>query len=220
MLRRVLATGADVTGRSVLLGGAAAPPSLLTEAHDLGVRVVASYGMTETCGGCVYDGRPVDGVDVDVASGLVRVRGAVVADGVLTAPGRVSPLVDDDGWLTTSDHGHRDDDGRLVVTGRADDVVVTGGVNVPTGRVAAAMVAAGATEAVVVGVPDDDWGHRLEAFAVGPEHDVAAWCDHVRTTMGPAAVPKHVHVVASLPRTGLGKPDLQALRARAASDRR
>ncbi|MFT4263624.1 MAG: AMP-binding protein [Nocardioides sp.] len=167
-LARLLGSAADAaalaTLHTVLLGGGPIDQRLRRRAAEAGVRVVATYGSAETCGGCVYDGVPLDGVGLALGErGRVRIAGPTLADGygdpLLTAESFV------DGWFLTSDAGRIDEDGRLQLLGRLDDVVVTGGVNVPAPAVAARLrehPSVGAAE--VLGVPDEEWGNRLVAF--------------------------------------------------------
>lgn len=217
MLHRLLDHGANV-GRfdRILLGGAAATPGLLERAVAAGARVTTSYGMTETAGGCVYDGRPLDGVAVAVdPAGCILVRGATLADGYWV-DGTVEPLGDSDGWFRTSDLGRFDGD-RLVVTGRADDVVISGGVNVPTAAVAQVLERHPAVaEAAAIGIDDAEWGQRIIAFVVATDGSSpptpAALRAHVGASAAPAWVPRQVRVVPSIPRTALGKVDRAALR--------
>ncbi|MDQ6934673.1 MAG: AMP-binding protein [Actinomycetota bacterium] len=152
---------------TVLLGGAATDPRLRTRAEALGVRVVATYGMSETCGGCVYDGRPLDGVVLEIGpSGRVRVRGEVLFDGYEGDPGLTAAVMDGD-WFVTSDLGQLDN-GQLSVQGRADDVVISGGVNVPAPLVAHRLRQHPVVVAAeIVGVTDAEWGERVVAFVVG-----------------------------------------------------
>src|ERR1700689_3277877 len=119
--------------RSVLLGGAAAPAGLLAAARAAEVPVVTTYGMTETCGGCVYDGVPLDGVQVRIGDDeSIWIGGPVLFSGYVGGP-----RAPGDGWLRTGDLGRLDSAGRLVVRGRADDVVNTGGhKGVPRGGAA------------------------------------------------------------------------------------
>ena len=134
------ATDALTTFSTVLVGGAAVPSSLRRRAAQAGVRVVATYGMSETCGGCVYDGVPLDGVGVVVGrDGRIRIGGPVLFDGYDGEP-ELTEAVMDDGWFVTQDLGRLDDDGRLQVLGRLDEVVLSGGVNVPGPAVAATPV--------------------------------------------------------------------------------
>ena len=217
MLHRLLDAGADV-GRfeRILLGGAAPPPDLLARAAGAGARVTVSYGMTETCGGCVYDGVPLDGVAVAVdPDQRVLLRGSVLADGYRVGR-RLVPLHDDDGWFRSNDVG-RFDDGRLVVTARSDDVVVSGGVNVATNEVAAALrTHPDVADAAVIGIGDAEWGQRVVAYVVPLDATAPPAAEdlraHVRARGSPAMVPRRVEVVTALPRTALGKVDRGALR--------
>jgi O-succinylbenzoic acid--CoA ligase len=217
MLHRLLDDGADV-GRfeRILLGGAAPPPDMLARAAAVDARVTVSYGMTETCGGCVYDGVPLDGVAVAVdPDRRVLLRGSVLADGYRVGR-QLVPLRDDDGWFRSNDVG-RFDEGRLVVTGRSDDVVVSGGINVATTEVAAALrTHPDVADAAVLGIADAEWGQRVVAYVVPVDatappavEDLRA---HVRAIGSPAMVPHQVAVVTALPRTALGKVDRAALR--------
>jgi O-succinylbenzoic acid--CoA ligase len=217
---------------AVLVGGAAADPGLLARAREAGVRVVTTYGMSETCGGCVYDGVPLDGVSVELegadsdgssgvgssSSGVGRVvlGGATVAEGYRGAddaavadflPGR---------RFRTSDLGRIDAAGRLELLGRADDVIVTGGEKVAPAAVERALLAVpGVREACVVGVPDVAWGARVVAVVVGgPGTSLDA--DAVRAAVAPElgrAAPREVRVLDAVPLRGIGKPDRAGVRA-------
>ena len=148
----------------MLVGGGPVDPSLRTRAAEAGVRVVATYGSAETCGGCVYDGLPLDGVGLALAAdGRIRIAGPTLFDGYLDdEPATRAALVD--GWFLTSDAGRLDEDGRLSVLGRVDDMVVSGGVNVPAAAVAARLREHPAVAAAeVVGLPDPEWGNRVVA---------------------------------------------------------
>lgn len=215
MLHRLLDHGVDLTRyRRILLGGAAAPRDLLVRARAAGARITTSYGMTETTGGCVYDGVPLDGMAAAVdPDGRVLLRGPVLADGYRSGH-TLEPLTTD-GWLRTGDVGHWDD-GRLVVTGRADDVVVTGGVNVSTAAVATVLQDhAAVTEAAVVGADDPEWGQRLIAYVVPADPVRPPTLEQlrafVRARSEPAYAPRDVIIVTALPRTALGKIDRSAL---------
>jgi len=149
---------------ALLIGGAAVPPELL-DALD-GVRVVRTYGMSETSGGCVYDGVPLDGVRLRVDNaGQVHVGGTVLFDGYADADATARVLAD--GWFATADLGTIDASGRLHVTGRSDDVVISGGVNIGLPAVTRALRALdGVRDAIALGMPDDEWGARVVAFVV------------------------------------------------------
>ncbi len=152
---------------TVLLGGGPIGPALRARAAGAGVHVVASYGSAETAGGCVYDGLPLDGVAVALGdAGRIRIAGPTLfTEYVDQADLTRGTLVD--GWFLTSDAGRIDEDGRLVVIGRIDDVIVSGGLNVPGPAVAERLLAHPSIAAVeVLGVPDAEWGNRVVAFVV------------------------------------------------------
>jgi O-succinylbenzoic acid--CoA ligase len=201
---------------TVLLGGGAADPGLRAEAAEAGVHVVATYGSSETAGGCVYDGYALDGVALAIGrDGRVRIAGPTLFDGYEGDP-ELTASVLEDGWFLTSDAGRLDEDGRLHVLGRIDDVVVSGGVNVPTPAVASRLRQHPAlTAAEVLGVPDEEWGHRVVAFVVpaGPApslEELRAWVgeQHPRSW-----APRSLVVLDDIPLLGNGKPDRLRLRA-------
>jgi O-succinylbenzoic acid--CoA ligase len=206
------------TFHTVLLGGGPADPGLRARAAAAGVRVVATYGASETAGGCVYDGLPLDGVALAVApDGRVRIGGPTLFAGYEGDPGLTDEVLVD-GWYLTSDAGRLDEDGRLHVLGRLDDVVVSGGVNVPTPAVAARLRAHPAVRAAeVLGVPDEEWGHRVVAFVVGDLtlEQARAWVGaaHPRSW-----APRAVVALDALPLLATGKPDRLALRELAAGE--
>jgi O-succinylbenzoic acid--CoA ligase len=201
---------------TVLLGGAAAPSGLVDRARAAGVTVVTTYGMTETCGGCVYDGRALPGTEVGLdVTGRIRLRGPTLFDGYLGRPDLTSrSLVD--GWFVTDDRGRVDEAGRLHVLGRLDDVIVSGGVKVSPSQVEAA-VATHPSVADVVVVPggDAEWGQLVVAVvevAAGAPPDLAGLRAHLRDRLTPAAMPRRLVVVDALPRLPSGKPDRAAVR--------
>ena len=152
-LRRLLASSAARAARrfdAILVGGAAAGARLLEAARAAGLKVVTTYGMTETCGGCVYDGRPVGDTRVAVEDGRIVLSGSAVALGYVGGPGFA-------GTFRTSDVG-RLEAGRLTVLGRIDDAITTGGMTIMPAVVEEALARSGAGESVVVGIDDDEWG--------------------------------------------------------------
>ncbi len=151
----------------VLVGGGAADPDLVERARDAGVAVVTTYGMSETCGGCVYDGVALDSVAVALgADGRIRLSGPVLFDGYVGDPELTSEVLRD-GWLHTPDLGRFEPDGRLEVLGRADDVVTSGGVSISVAAVERRIAAmAEVATCAVVAEPDAEWGSRLVAFVV------------------------------------------------------
>jgi o-succinylbenzoate---CoA ligase len=210
-LARALESGVDLSGfRTVLLGGAAAPPTLLASARAAGVEAVVSYGMSETGGGCVYDGRPLDGVEVAVgADGRIRLRGAMRFLGYRGDARATDAAITRDGWFVTEDLG-RWRDGRLEVLGRADEVVVSGGENVPLPAVTAVLrTHPDVADAVVTARPDPEWGQELVALIVprDPERapTLAALREHVGQQLPASHAPRALAVVGQLPRDPLGK---------------
>lgn len=223
-LRRLLDAGGAALDAlrgydAVLVGGAALDPTLRARAESAQVRVVATYGMTETCGGCVYDGRPLDGVRIELVDdgGVARivVGGVTLASGYL-GRAQESAAAFAGGWFRTGDVGRVGTDGRLEVLGRADDVIVTGGEKVAPGAVERALAAQPGVRAVcVVGLPDPEWGQVVAAAvasdpATRPAHD--RWRRAVREALGRAAVPRRLLDVPELPLRGIGKPDRAAVR--------
>jgi o-succinylbenzoate---CoA ligase len=212
-LIRLLDAGVDLRRfRVILLGGAAAPPGLLERAHDHGAAVVTTYGMSETSGGCVYDGRPLDGVEVATdEDGRIRVRGPVVMAGYRLRPDLTEAVLSDDGWLTTGDLGEISDGGLLRVRGRVDDVIVTGGENVVANAVAGVLAGhPDVVEVAVTGVPDPEWGQRVVAVVVasaGPPPSLAQLREFCSARLAPSAAPRALVVVDELPRLVSGKPD-------------
>lgn len=214
-LTRMLASGRDVEALrsfdTILVGGARVDPGLRASAEQAGLSVVATYGMSETCGGCVYDGVPLDGVALALSpEGRVRLGGPVLFDGYDGQPD-VTGEVLVDGWYLTSDVGRLDEDGRLQVLGRIDDVVISGGVNVPTPVVAARLEEHHAvTAAEVVGVPDDEWGQRVVAVIVVAQRDTPAvdeLRDFVSATLPRTWAPRDLVVVDEIPLLRNGKVD-------------
>ncbi len=192
--------------RTVVLGGSAMPP-------DLPANAVATYGMTETGSGVVYDGVPLTGVEVRIVGGQVELRCPMLLrcyrDG--TDPR------DADGWFPTGDAGAWDETaGRLQVFGRRDDVIVTGGENVWPAAVERALAAhAGVREVAVVGRPDPEWGQRVIALVVPADPADPPTLDELRDAAKrdlPAyTAPRELILVTELPRTGLGKVVRRAL---------
>lgn len=153
----------------ILLGGQAAPAGLVERAAGLGARVHRTYGSSETAGGCVYDGVPLPGVGVRIVGGEVQLSGPMLASGYLDDPERTAEafITDADGtrWYRTGDLGEivPADHGasRLRISGRADDVIISGGVKVALGEVERAIRGVpGFAEAVVVAADDAEWGQR------------------------------------------------------------
>ncbi len=201
-LRR-LGTAGAAAFRTIVLGGSA-PPA------DRPLNVVTTYGMTETGSGVVYDGVPLDGVEVRIAGegDEIWLRAPMLLrcyrDGS-------SPLRD--GWLPTGDAGSIGEDGRLVVNGRLREVVVSGGENVWPAAVEAILVRhPGVAEVAVGGLPDAEWGERVVAYVVprqqpggSPAPSLEQLRELVGAELGGFAAPRQLVLVQSLPRTAIGK---------------
>lgn len=245
-LHRVLAdpdaTTALTTFTAVLVGGAATPLALIDDAEQAGARVVTTYGMSETSGGCVYDGVPLDGVSVTIdperdqgehdsarvhqsgghapprSVGRVCITGPVVARGYRDMPRHpafardagsgVRAFLTDDLALTSV--------GPIRIVGRADEVIVTGGIKIDPAVVESILSrVTGVVEVVVTGVPDPEWGAAVVAVVKarpGKEPDLAALRRAATYAHGPAAAPRHLLLVTHIPQRASGKADRTAVR--------
>lgn len=206
---------------AVLLGGGPAPGPLLDAAAQAGVTVVRTYGSSETAGGCVYDGRPLDGVRVRIDDPAAGGAGRIVVGGPTLAEGYRNPPVPDPfaeaGWFHTGDIGVLDDSGRLRVLGRVGDAISTGGLTVMPGEVEAVLMRHPAVaECAVFGVDDDRLGQRVAAAVVirGRAPTLEELRDWVAGSLDRTAAPRQLHIVDELPRRGIGKLDRRALGAR------
>lgn len=212
----------------ILVGGQALPPATLERARDAGVRVVRTYGASETSGGCVYDGVALDGVDVAIVGGEVRIAGPTLATGYLGDPELTDAVFvrDADGrrWYRTGDAGLLDD-GVLRVRGRLDNVIVSGGINVSLDRVEQVVrTIPGLSGAVVVGVPDQRWGEASVIVAARGEalrRPEATQLEEARAavgrTVGTHARPARLVLVDALATLPSGKPDRESIRRAVAS---
>ena len=200
----------------VLVGGAALPADVAARSSDVGINVFQSYGMSETCGGCVIDGLALPGVQVAIGqAGRVSIGGPVVFSGYRGDPQETAAALVE-GRLLTNDRGEwlaaPDGEPRLRILGRMDDVVISGGVNVDLAGVQRAVDGLGCGETAVIGVPDDEWGARVTLVVTGSAPDLAWWQDALRPVLGAPALPRRLLRLASLPRTRSGKVDRQRLR--------
>ncbi len=205
---------------AVLVGGQAVTLEMRRRAHDLGIALRRSYGMTETAGGCVYDGVEIGDTRVRIRDGEVQLAGPTLAlgyvgDAQLTA----DRFITDQGvrWYRTGDAGHLLG-GMLTVTGRLDRVIISGGVNVSLDeieRVASGHLGGAAVAAV--GVADPEWGERPVLLIEGLDHVIHERTEELgaalRAQLGPAAIPARFALLAELPRLEGGKPDLRKIAA-------
>ncbi len=199
---------------SILVGGAPISSKLLAEAHKHGLNVVRTYGMSETCGGCVYNGVPLPGVHLSNDEGTLWIGGDTLAEGYLGQPELTSehfPFHSGRRWFRSGDVGDIND-GVLTIQGRTDDVLTTGGVKISAAAVVRVLEECdGVREAYVTGLPHDEWGTEVAAAVVG-NAPLQELCQQVRTALGPEAVPKKVLVLDRLPLLANGKTDRQQLR--------
>jgi o-succinylbenzoate---CoA ligase len=222
MLPRLLTAGIDLGRfRRVLLGGGPIPAG--TPAGPDG-RLVRTYGLTETFGGVVHDGHPLAGVELRVDGGEILVRGPMLFRGYRGDPARTAAALRG-GWLRTGDLGRLDAAGALVVLGRRDELIVTGGVNVHPVEVEAVLAAHPAVAAIAVaGLPDPRWGQRVAAFVVPRDPAAPPTLAELRALalerLAAAKAPRELVLVPALPRGPSGKllrrllPAAPATRAR------
>jgi O-succinylbenzoic acid--CoA ligase len=207
----------------ILIGGQSLPEATRERAEAAGVRIVRTYGSTETSGGCVYDGVPLRGVRVRVTRGEVQIAGPTLAEGYLDDTGltQAAFLREPDGtrWYRTGDMGLVED-GVLRVRGRIDNVIVSGGINVSLDRVEQVVrTVPGLASAVVVGVPDERWGEasvvvtsRGEALRRSESVQLEEARDAVTAEIGAHARPVRLVLVDELATLPSGKPDREAIR--------
>ena len=212
-LARVMAEDAalDVLRRfdRILVGGQAVPVSLMEKALELGLNVTRTYGSSETSGGCVWDGIPIGDTQVRIADGRVELSGSVLAHGYLDDPSRTAAaFLEEDGrrWYRTDDTGSVEG-GVLRISGRVDDVIVSGGVKVSLAEVESVVRGMpGLEDSVVVGVEHPEWGQTPVVVAT-TDVQLDLVRDAVVARLGKAAAPSRIVLVDAIPLLGSGKPD-------------
>ncbi|AWR22236.1 AMP-binding protein [Aurantimicrobium photophilum] len=212
---------------AVLIGGQALEPDLRERAQALGVKIVTTYGSSETSGGCVYDGVPLTGVNVEIAEGSDEI--------LISAPQLASEYVGDEQrtadtfqnrngeiWYHTGDAGTLEN-GVLTVLGRLDRVITSGGLKIDLDAVEAVVRGiSGCSQALVIHIPDSEWGVRPAVVVPGAEEDAelsAQIYDEIVAELGRVAAPKVVCFIEEIPRLSSGKPDLLTLSSYAASQK-
>ncbi|MDO3650091.1 o-succinylbenzoate--CoA ligase [Nocardia mangyaensis] len=199
---------------AVLVGGAATPLPVYDRARELGINVVRTYGMSETCGGCVYEGVPLDGARIRIEDGRVILGGAMIARGYRNLPDH--PAFAEPGWFRTEDAGTFDD-GVLSITGRLDEAIMTGGLLVIPQVVEAVLANhPGIRECIVLGLPDERLGQRVAVAIVPTPGATPPTLEelrvHVVAELDSIAAPRELAVLDEIPLRGPGKPDRAALR--------
>jgi O-succinylbenzoic acid--CoA ligase len=218
MLLRLLEHGVDLSGfRAILVGGAHLSPAVREPAERSGARVIETYGLTESCGGVVYDGLPLPGTEVRIdPDGGIELRGPTMMLGYRFDPVGTAAAFTPDGWLRPGDAGEIDAEGRLHVVGRVDDLINTGGERVWPDEVEAVLrdhpkVA----EVAVGGRLDREWGQRVAAWVVPVDAEDPPTLEELRTFVSTRIArhkaPRELIVVQELPRTFSGKVRRAAL---------
>ena len=197
-----------ISAQAVLVGGAALSADLREAARIAGINVIETYGMTETCGGCVYDGTPLDGTEFEIDElGIISIASKSLATTYLNAPEAWSERIRN-GYFVTTDIGHIED-GKLIVTGRSDDVIITGGENVSLAEVESVVKDTFAgIDCAAFALPDSQWGQSLQlAIAGDVKPEQSAINEYLTSKISRAAKVKNFIYIAELPRTSLGKVD-------------
>lgn len=212
ILARALDRGTGLSRfRRILVGGAPVDEALRRRAEAAGARVTPTYGLSETWGGVVHDGRPLDSVEVRLGHGdEILVRGAVVMRGYRRRPDLTAEVLDGEGWLRTGDVGAWSDDGALLVIDRRDDMVISGGVNVSPTEVEAVLADhPGVADVAVGGVGDPEWGERVVAYVVATDPaeppTLAGLRAYAAEHLSGPKLPRQVVLVDAIPRTAGGK---------------
>lgn len=184
--------------KAVLVGGASLSEELRAQGDAAGINIITTYGMSETCGGCVYDGVALDGVAFEITTdGRIKISGPILAD-----------VKKENGWFVTQDLG-KIVDGKLQVIGRSDDVIISGGENISLSAIEAAinkeypdlLVAAFAT-------PDSKWGQALHIAVQSQDENIKSELSEVLVnSIGKHVKPKSVLLLDKLPQIGVGKVD-------------
>lgn len=205
------------SAKSVLVGGARLQEDLLHKAQDAGISVVRTYGMSETAGGCIYEGTPVAGAQARISdSGLIEISGPMLASGYLN-DNELWIQRYRDGWFTTSDLGKINSDGTVDVLGRADDVYITGGEKVSLTRVDEVLHNAfPQLQWCAVAVDDAQWGERLVVAVSGADHPSIHEVSAVLSSaLGDIAKAKQLLIFEEIPMIGIGKVDRMHIGERA-----
>ena len=180
--------------KAVLVGGARLPENLAAQAKAAGLNIVTTYGATETCGGCVYDGIPLDGVSIQIIDGLIELK---------------VPEMNSGDWIKTKDLGEIVD-GKLKILGRVDDVIISGGENISLDKLEKYLEAKFSNQLfVAVALPDEKWGEILGL--VSEKEFPSEMNSQIANDLGKFYVPKTSKVISNIPTIGIGKFDRSAI---------
>ncbi len=191
--------------QAVLVGGAPLDPDLRAEAQSSGIKIIATYGMTESCGGVVYDGVPLTGIELRIIEGRIAIRGPQIALGYL---GEAFPLTD--GFFLTQDLGEIEN-GILKVLGRSDDQIISGGEKISLSAIENFLQGEFAhSEIIAFSKSDDQWGEKLCLASTG-SFTLEELTKKVKERFGNHAAPKELFQVEEIPYLSIGKPDRKKL---------
>ena len=190
---------------AVLVGGGPVSDKLKKEAANKHIKIVTTYGMTEMSGGCVYNQKPLDGVEVKITSeGLIKLTGPMIASGYLSQGGQLTSVGSDD-WFESSDVGELSN-GFLKVNGRSDEVIISGGENISLTLVEEKIKRLLPNlEVIAFALPDEVWGEKL---CIGSTSKLSI--EEIKKSMGSLLSPKEVFLFEQIPTTSIGKPDRRA----------
>ncbi|HEY9276509.1 MAG TPA: AMP-binding protein [Candidatus Nanopelagicaceae bacterium] len=191
--------------RAILVGGAPLSEELRKLASGRGLNIVTTYGTTETCGGVVYNGIALEGIEFKLKDGRIAIKGPQLASGYLE-----SELPMDDGWFITSDLGEIQD-GKLIVLGRIDDQIISGGEKISLSAIESYLQNEFANQEIVAfGKADPEWGEKL-CIATTQALSIDAVSTKLKSKFGSHVSPKEVHTVRAIPYLSIGKPDRNRL---------
>ena len=190
---------------AVLVGGGPVSDKLKKEATNKHVKIVTTYGMTEMSGGCVYNQKPLDGVEVKLTSdGLIKLTGPMIASGYLSEKGELTS-VGIDGWFESTDIGELSA-GFLKVNGRSDEVIISGGENISLILVEEKIRELTSNQEIIAfALPDEVWGEKL---CLGSTSNLSI--EEIKKSVGSLLSPKEVFLFEQIPTTSIGKPDRRA----------
>jgi O-succinylbenzoic acid--CoA ligase len=193
---------------AILVGGQAPQDGVIRQLTELGVKIIVTYGMTETCGGCVYDGVPLDGVKLDLVGNRIQISGKVLAAEIVDESGS-QPIGQE---FITNDLGELDAEGRLNILGRIDRVIVSGGLKISLDRVEElARAVPGVAELAATAIADQQWGQRVGIVYLGSPEVADEIALALANDLGPAGKPVRVVRTDGVPKLPSGKHDLLAI---------